>query len=480
LTFFKRHSSFPFYAFLFSVVMLLVVSGLVQQGMFMDGIQYACVSKNLAEGYGTFWFPFLSPFWCQDGAFHFWEHPPLFYFFESLFFRIPMLNHYAEKLFCALMWLCNAYLIHALWKQMHHDQKERHGFSWLPVLLWTITPVCFWCFHNNMIEILVSVFTLSSVYCMLKFLLQANARPWYFLGIAALLLYAAFLTKGVVTLFPLSVFVVFLYTHKTISFKQAFFYSLVVLFFFSVFFFSVYYLNPSANYSLSFYFKERLISRIAETPTVNNRFELLFDLVSQLLPVLMITFIVFLIQKIRKRIAPKSDAMKWFWFFLLLGFCGSLPIMLTMVQKGFYFMPSLAFFALGFAVMVMRFFQTYRVNTDSLLFKGFSLFSVFLAVASIAVCITLAGNYSRDEAVLKEVHEVAGMLQKEHTINCDMDVYCRWNYQFYLQRYHRIYIDPTKTYRKYMLVKSGAQINRLSGYKPLKTFDSGFRLYERK
>jgi len=479
LNFFKVHFSFPFYLFLFSVVMILVVSGLLQQGMFMDGIQYACISKNLAEGNSTFWFPLLSPFRCMNGTFYFLEHPPLFYFLESWFFRIPGAGQYAEKLFSGVMWIGNACLIHAIWTLIHHDRKDARSFSWLPVLLWTATPVCFWCFHNNMIEILVSVFTLASVYSMLRFLLMSR-QSFYWLIIAALSLYAGFLTKGLVALFPLSLFVLFLSTHRSISVKQALFYSLCVLFFFLAVFFAVYCLSSSANYSLTFYFKKTLTNRIAETSTVNNRFELLFDLVSQLLPMLIMTLLVFLIQKIRKRSGNDSEVMRWFWFFLLLGFCGSLPIMLTMVQKGFYFMPSLAFFALGFGLLILRFFQTTRISTDTLLYKGFCIFTVVLALVSVVVCARLAGTYSRDEALLKEVDELAIILKKETAINCNMEAYFAWNYHFYLQRYHHIYVDPTKTYRKFLLVKPGAPIDWLWRYRLVKEFGSGFMLYIRK
>lgn len=446
----------------------------------MDGIQYACISKNLAEGYSSFWFPLLSPFRCMNGAFHFWEHPPLFYWAESLFFRIPGASHYAEKLFSGCMWIGNAFLIHAIWKLIHDDRKEMRGFSWLPLLLWTITPVCFWCFHNNMIEILVSLFTLTSVYCMLRFLLNRNHQAYYWLIIASACLYAGFLTKGLVALFPLSLFIIFWMTHKTITVKQALFYSLLVLFFFLLLFFAVYVLNPSANYSLTFYFKKTLINRIGATSTVNNRFELLFDLVSQLLPALIITFLVFFIQKLRKRTGSERRPVKWFWFFLLLGLCGSLPIMLTMVQKGFYFMPSLSFFALAFAVLILRFFQTIRINPAHVLYKSFCIFSVLLAIVSVVVCTRLAGTYSRDEAILKEVDELAAILQKEDVINCNMEAYFAWNYQFYLQRYHHIYVDPTETYRKYMLIKPSAPIDWLWRYRLVKTFDSGFMLYIRK
>jgi len=460
--------------------MLLVVSGLLQKGMFMDGIQYACISKNLAEGRSTFWFPLLSPFRCMNGAFHFLEHPPLFYFFESWFFRIPGADRYAEKLFSGFIWICNAYLIHITWKLIHRERKDLQIFSWLPVLLWTIIPVCFWCFHNNMIEILVSVFMLASVHCMLRFLLNVGSKPYYWLVMAAVLLYAGFLTKGLVALFPLSLFVLFFITHRTLSVKQVLLYSILLLFFFVVLFFSVYYLNPSANYSLIFYFKKTLISRVSETSTVNNRFELLLDLFSQLLPVLVITFVVFFIQKIRKRLGSDGQAMKWFWFYLLVGFCGSLPIMFTMVQKGFYFMPSLAFFALGFSALILRFFNTIRVNPENRLYKVFRVSSILLALVSVLLCIRVAGTYSRDEALLKEVDELGVILKNERTINCNMKAYSAWNYHFYLQRYHLIYVDPTETYRKYVLIKPDKPIHWLSRYRLVKEFGSGFILYERK
>lgn len=460
--------------------MILLVSVLLQQGMFMDGIQYACVSKNLAEGYGTFWFPFLSPFWCQNGAFHFFEHPPLFYFLESLFFRIPGAGPYAEKLFCALMWLLNALFIHKLWKRVYpvNDQKRYHG--WLPLLLWTIIPVCFWCFQNNMIEVAVSFFVLGSVYFGLRFLTPNEPKKYVYLLLSAGFLYGSFLTKGLVGLFPLTMFLVFAITHKDLSFKKAIVYTIVLALFFSVLFFAVYFLNPSANYTLNFYFKERLISRIEQTPTTSNRFELLFDLVSQLLPVLMIILVVYSVQRARKQVPAAKEGTRWFWFFLLMGLSGSLPIMLTMVQKGFYFMPALAFYALAFAILILGFFRTGRINVQNRLYRSFKWFSYLLALGSIVFCCYSAGRFSRDEAMLKEVDVLGKMMAKERTINVDMTVYCTWNYQFYLQRYYRIYLDPTPTYRKYLVTEPGSNPAWINRYRLVKEFDSGFGLYERK
>jgi hypothetical protein len=460
--------------------MFLLGSGLVQQGMFMDGIQYACVSKNLAEGYGSFWFPFLSPFWCQNGAFHFFEHPPLFYWCESWFFRIPAAGAYAEKLFCGLMWLFNAWLIHKLWKLVCRQDHEKKQFSWLPLLLWTITPVCFWCFQNNMIEVLVSLFVLGSVYFGLRFLMNDQQKKYHLLVLSAALLYAGFLTKGLVALFPLSLFVAFALTHRKISLAEALLYTVITVGMFTIIFLAVYLVNPSANYTLTFYFKERLINRIAQTPTTSNRFELLFDLVSQLLPVLIITVGAYVTQLLRKRIPARNEGMRWFWFFLLMGFSGSLPIMLTMVQKGFYFMPSLGFYAIAFSALLLGFFRSCRIHIQQLSYKVFNGISFFLALVSVGFVIYSAGKFSRDEKLLEEVHELGSLMEQERTINVDMDVYCTWNYQFYLQRYHRVYLDPTKTYRNYLLIKDPSKTPWVQHYHFVKQFDSGFSLYERK
>ena len=90
------------------------------------------------------------------------------------------------------------------------------------------------------------------------------------------------------------------------------------------------------------------------------------------------------------------------------------------------------------------------------------------------------GKFNRDKEEINEVHYIANLMGNENVINTDMSVYTKWNYQLYLQRYHQIYMDPTKTYRKYVLIKSENNSYRLSRYKLIKQFNSGFRLYQRK
>jgi hypothetical protein len=54
---------------------------LVSSECFLDGVVYASISRNLANGEGTFW----RLMFIANIPFH--EHPPFFFWFESLAFR---------------------------------------------------------------------------------------------------------------------------------------------------------------------------------------------------------------------------------------------------------------------------------------------------------------------------------------------------------------------------------------------------------
>ena len=57
-----------FWVFTLAVLVIAILPSLVQDGMFIDGTQYAVVSKNLANGLGTFWFPHISQNWNIMGS----------------------------------------------------------------------------------------------------------------------------------------------------------------------------------------------------------------------------------------------------------------------------------------------------------------------------------------------------------------------------------------------------------------------------
>jgi 4-amino-4-deoxy-L-arabinose transferase-like glycosyltransferase len=82
----------PFWLLTINAIVWLILLPLYQDGMFMDGVQYAAVARNLAKGIGSFWFPVFSDNYVAGlNSFH--EHPPLVYYLQSFFFKIFAMYH---------------------------------------------------------------------------------------------------------------------------------------------------------------------------------------------------------------------------------------------------------------------------------------------------------------------------------------------------------------------------------------------------
>ena len=66
--------------FVLSLYCLLLGFKLLRLGKHGDGIEYASVARNLADGVGTFWKPYLDDY--LHPVFH--EHPPFVFWLQSL------------------------------------------------------------------------------------------------------------------------------------------------------------------------------------------------------------------------------------------------------------------------------------------------------------------------------------------------------------------------------------------------------------
>ena len=65
-----------------AVIAALLIPSLIKDDMFLDGVTYAAISKNITNGLGTFWQPHYTQ--TKDAAFY--GHPPLVFGIQSLFF----------------------------------------------------------------------------------------------------------------------------------------------------------------------------------------------------------------------------------------------------------------------------------------------------------------------------------------------------------------------------------------------------------
>lgn len=420
----------------------LLLPVLVQDGMFMDGVQYACVSKNLANGLGSFWFPFLSETWWKAGSPYFMEHPPLVYGIQSLFFKILGDGMYTERIYSLVCALITAILIIKTWNLISVKTKE---LSWLPVLLWIITPLVFWSYRNNLMENTLGIFTLSAIYFGLLSLKRKD-RKYIWLLLAGLSIFMASLSKGVPGLFPLSFFLFYWISHQAkYSFRQVLIHSSILL----VILFSAYALvliNDNARESLLFYFNDRLMHRIDAEPTVTNRFDIIYRMFMELLPAIVITVFSAVIFKIKKlNIASSQDTTRNILLFFMLGASASFPLLLTSVQRGFYLLPAFPFFAITFALLIAPHYQYLikKVNpsgkTYRLLFKS----SLLLPIFVLTITTLQIGKTSRNQTTITDVNLIGSMINTRTIIDVTPSVYNNWEFQFYMLRKFNSYLRVT-------------------------------------
>ena len=98
-----------------SLYCLLVLPRMLSHGMFMDGVVYASIARNMAENYGNFW----QPYYTETVYPIFYEHPPLGFWLQSWAYRLCGDSVYVETWwgFCvgalsllvlAGIWRCSA------------------------------------------------------------------------------------------------------------------------------------------------------------------------------------------------------------------------------------------------------------------------------------------------------------------------------------------------------------------------------------
>ena len=153
-----------------AVIAALTIPSLVQDGMFLDGVTYSAIAKNMAQGYGS---P-LNPHYTQTLYPEFHEQPPFALIIQSYFFKLFGTTIYTERIYCLFILLLTILGITKCW-QLLTDKTSREEYDWFPLLLWIAIPLASWSYRNNLLENTMSVLTLFAVYFILKSLIENKA-----------------------------------------------------------------------------------------------------------------------------------------------------------------------------------------------------------------------------------------------------------------------------------------------------------------
>lgn len=445
----------PFWILTILVFIALLLPKMIQEGMFMDGMLYACVSKNLANGFGSFWFPRFSQLgFAGIETFH--EHPPLVFGIQALFFKIFGNSLYTEKIFSLFTACVTAWLIVRSWKLIHKDNPEYSKLSWLPVLFWIIMPIVYFSFQNNLMENTMGIFILMAFYFALRVLILKE-QVWLNLILSGVAIFLASFSKGVPGLFPIGIVGFWWLIKRTISFKQMIMYTLVLILVPAVIYFLLVFFNENAFESLSNYTIKRLYHRIQNAHTVGNRFHVLEKIVVETLPSIILT-VVFLFAGSFKKF--KNSIGKHYLltilFVFIIGLSGTIPLMLTLVQKSFYFIHALPFFGLGLAMLSAPILSKWinRINLKNTAFRIFHITTVLGLLAVLTFSFLQIGKTERDQELLHDVHMLGENIQDGSLISVDREMHNDWALHCYMIRYNNISSDSRiSSKHQFMLVR---------------------------
>jgi 4-amino-4-deoxy-L-arabinose transferase-like glycosyltransferase len=373
-----------------SIYCLLVFPRLLSYGMFVDGIVYASIARNMAENYGSFW----RPYYTATVAPVFSDQPPLGFWLQSWAYRLFGNSVYIETLWGFMAGVLILVGLGCVWR-CNTPQGGTLAGPWFPILLFVIIPMTSWILSNNMLENTMTVFIMASVYTCLLSLKSPRTSLFLFYGLlSGFSTLLAFLVKGPVALFTMAI--PFLpkikkegNSAKTIGKK------LYIAFVFLLLFTTMLLVNENSRYFFSQYVEKQIIASISGKREIqSSRLNILYTICRDIIvPLAFAGLFAVIMYRLRKttRISINYSLLLYYLFIALVG---SLPILISPKQMRWYAFPSFPFYALASATVFNDVAIAFEelIDKNKKLYKKILFFSVAIFFSSILLMI-VGRNY---------------------------------------------------------------------------------------
>jgi len=429
----KIQSNFSFLAWL-SIFLIILSPQLFSEGMFMDGVYYATIARNLSEGIGTFWIPALSD---TLGA-KFYEHPPLGFGLQSLFFTLFGDHFWVERLYSLGTYVITALIMLRFWSLL--AKKKYWHWGVFSLFLWITIPKIIWGASSNLLENTSMIFILLAIYLQLKAFLKESNWP---LLLAGFFIFLAFLTKGVTALFPLSF--PFFYRLSQKQFKSGFKDYFILLSSLALLSAALFILQPISAESIRHYFEIQVMGSLENPPADASRFYIINRFFQEIAVILGISFLIIVVYRWRQGSIPKPGISPYFWPLLLCALSGILPIMLSLKQSTFYIIPTFPLICLGFSLwLVPRLDHLLRdrISRESAA-TSWLLFSYILLPVAIISNYYAFGTTVRDSKLVHDVKTIKKIIPERSTIQIHPSMREQYAYYAYFYRYAKISLSTS-------------------------------------
>ncbi len=460
-----------FWILTIAILACLLFPTLLQDGMFLDGITYSAISRNLANGIGSLWDPHYTKVLYP----HFYEHPPLVFLLQSYFFKILGDSFITERIFCLFIAIATVIGISQCWK-LFYGKTELKDFNWISILLWLSVPLVSWSLKNNLLENTLSLFTIFSVFFILKSLKEQKI---IYLCFGSIFIIFAFLSKGFVGIFPLVVPVLygFIFRDKMNSilyFGYLLFFTFLIATFFVI-------LIPDVKTNLQFYFDQQLLPALKNQREVNtdNRFSIIINLFIELsIPIILLVYFGFRQRKVIEKsdLSIRSNAL----IFLPIAISASFPLIISLKQSKFYLVPSIPFYTLAISAFLVPILKEKleKISVGSLNILKIISFGVFAIVTYFSI--VNFGKPSRDHDKLRDITIISSILPKGTIISTTKELWNDWSLVAYMCRIGYLSLDCENKYDYLLIESKNLSSEFLNDYEVLDLKLSRYSLLKRK
>lgn len=447
---------------------VLLTAGLWQQGMFMDGVYYATVARNLAEGDGTFWNMHFTRTLHAD----FYDQPPLAIFLQSLWFRVFGDSLYVERAYSFTVFVLQTALIYRLWNLIVPDPRWKR-WAWVPLLFWLSVYSITWAVRNNMLENTMMLFVYAAAWSIFK---SRDTRKWAYLTLAGLCVFGAFLCKGPASLYVLVLPVVLgvfrLYPSKSSGVAESAYLVLCVV----VTGLVIVAVSPGAYRFFGEYYKIQFLRSVLELKNVDSRTYIVQRYVAELGYALGLTALLLLIAKIKK-IPVGLGNTRMMTASVLFALCGVLPIMASWRQRTYYVNSTFIWvcFAMAMAVLPLLVRWGETVGRSVWLRKTAWVLTGCVWTAGIAVSVYTVRWGGRDKVLLHDVERITEQFPPGTVFHTDTELYFDWPNPAYLYRLGHISLTDREQSRWEYSTRDS-----VPGYRRVSEGTRKFHVFEKK
>lgn len=432
------------------VTAVLILDRLVPEGIFLDGVTYASISRNLAIGKGSFWHLYYRGDW------GFYEHPPLMFGIQSFFFKVLGDHYLVEKIYSFVIWVLTAVLIQRLWKNGLAASYEKYSYA-LPLLLWCLAPTITWGYTNNILDSTMALFDLAAVLFIYRSITTSNR---WLLPAGAVFIFAALLTKGPVGMFPLAVPVLYWLAYqwgKWQEFRKAMLqtFLLAVLVAGAIF---LLFQFPGSRAGIERYLHEQLLAALSGQREITGgglgRLTLAYELLIQMLVPVALGIIIVIAAKALKTKKPQYQLNRTAIFFLLVGISASLPMMLSVKQRTFYLVPSLPFYIMALCAVLYPYYiaLTNKWQMGNKALNYFKMAAIIIALGLCGYLGTKVEQPGRDHELLADIKYIGQQIPRGEAIGICAEADKDYAFLAYIQRYNRMEVNPVFYTAEYVLI----------------------------